>query len=514
MSKLTRRDLLRGTAALSLTPSALASAPVGDRPEAREGLMVGDVLQDSAVIWSRADRPSRLWVSWALDELGSAPNQVRGPLVGRGSDFTGSLLLRGLPADSTIATAVRFEDLRTGKFSDPVPGSFRTAPLSDRDVRFVWSADLCGQGWGIDEARGGYALFDTMRARSPDFMIFSGDRIYADGPLPDVRTLADGTTWRNLVTPARSHVAETLDDYRGCHRYNHLDPAFRRFHAEVPVIVQWDDHEVVDNWQPDGWVRDDRYTTLDMNVLARRARQALGEYAPMRTTPLDWARIYRKVSYGPLLEVFVLDTRSYRGPNGDNQQRQLGSTSSWLGRAQLEWLKHGLARSKAVWKVVACPQPLGTVIWHDWERKAGHDGLANHDGPPLGREHEVAHLLQHLKLQGVKNVVWLAADVHYAAAHHYHPDRAVYQTFDPFWEFVAGPMHAGTFGPNLLDDTFGPEVTWYRAAPADQPGVGPAAGLQFFGEVLIAGDTRALTVRLIDLRGEVLHTEVLLPAAG
>jgi alkaline phosphatase D len=511
--KLSRRDLLRGAAALSISPRALAAAPPSDRPAAREGLMTGDVLNDSAVVWSRADRPSRMWVSWGVNELGDSPNLVRGPLALPKHDLTGKLLLSGLPADSTIALAVRFEDLRTGKLSDPVPGQLRTAPRSDRDVRFVWSADLSGQGWGIDVDRGGYTIFDRMRARDPDFFLCSGDRIYADGPLEPTRALPDGTVWNNLVTPARSRVAETLDDFRGCHRYNHLDVPFRQFHAQVPTIVQWDDHEVVDNWQPDGWVRDPRYTTRDMNVLAQRARQALAEYTPTRTTPLDWARLYRRVSYGPLLDVFVLDTRSYRGPNGDNQQALAGASTAWLGRAQQEWLKHGLARSTAVWKVVACPQPLGTVIWHDWAKRAGHDGLANSSGPPLGREHEIAHLLHHLQQRKVRNVVWLAADVHYAAAHHYHPDRAVFQNFDPFWEFVTGPLHAGTFGPNPLDDTFGPEVSWQRTAPEGEPGLGPAAGLQFFGEVHIAGGTRALTVRMIDAAGAVLHTEVLLPHA-
>ena len=44
-------------------------------------------------------------------------------------------------------------------------------------------------------------------------------------------------------------------------------------------------------------------------------------------------------------------------------------------------------------------------------------------------------------------MVWITGDVHYAAAHHYHPERARFTDFDPFWEFVAGPPHAGTFGP-------------------------------------------------------------------
>jgi len=55
--------------------------------------------------------------------------------------------------------------------------------------------------------------------------------------------------------------------------------------------------------------------------------------------------------------------------------------------------------------------------------------------------------------------VWLTADVHYTAAHWYDPSAAKFQQFDPFWEFVSGPIHAGTFGPGELDQTFGPQLT-------------------------------------------------------
>lgn len=476
--------------------------------------MVGDVSHDGAVFWSRADRTSRMWVAWDVGELSSDPHMIRGPIVRPATDLTGRLFVGDLPPDQTIAYAVRFEDTRTGQLGDPVHGSFRTPSLHATDVRFVWSGDLAGQGWGIDTSRGGYRIFDAMRSRDPDFMICSGDRIYADGPLPEERLLPDGTRWKNLMTPAKAHVAETLSDFRGCHRYNHLDAAFRHFHAKVPIIAQWGDHEVVNNWHPGGWVSDDRYTTHDMTLLAKRARQAFGEYVPMRTMPLDWARIYRKIPYGPLLDIFVLDVRSYRGPNGDNLQRYPRPDAAWMGRTQLEWLKRQLAKSTALWKVIACPQPLGTVVWNDHGARKGHDGVANGDGAPAGREQELAHLFLHMQQKNVRNVVWLTGDVHYAAAHHYHPDRASFRSFTPFWEFVAGPMHAGTFGPSPLDDTFGPEVVWQRVPDAEQMGRGPAEGLQFFGEVQIASDTRALTVRLLDIEGSVLHTEVVLPAAG
>jgi alkaline phosphatase D len=85
----------------------------------------------------------------------------------------------------------------------------------------------------------------------------------------------------------------------------------------------------------------------------------------------------------------------------------------------------------------------------------------------------------------VRNVVWLTADVHYCAAHYYDPGKASFRDFDPFWEFVAGPLNAGTFGPNTLDGTFGPQVVFVKAPPPGQSNLSPFSGMQFFGEVNI-----------------------------
>jgi alkaline phosphatase D len=64
-----------------------------------------------------------------------------------------------------------------------------------------------------------------------------------------------------------------------------------------------------------------------------------------------------------------------------------------------------------------------------------------------------------MQREKIRNTVWLTADVHYTAAHWYDPSAAKFQQFDPFWEFVSGPIHAGTFGPGELDQTFGPQLT-------------------------------------------------------
>jgi len=68
----------------------------------------------------------------------------------------------------------------------------------------------------------------------------------------------------------------------------------------------------------------------------------------------------------------------------------------------------------------------------------------------------------------VRNTVWITADMHYTAAHYYDPNRAVFQDFEPFWEFISGPLHAGTWGPGELDNTFGPQVMYQNGCSAEQ----------------------------------------------
>ena len=110
----------------------------------------------------------------------------------------------------------------------PCQVTFGRRRHAGRPVRVVWTADVCGQGWGIDPSRGGMQLFKRMADASPDLFLHVGDTIYADGPLRAEVTLDDGTVWRNIVTPAKSKVAETLDEYRGNHLYNRLDEHYRQ----------------------------------------------------------------------------------------------------------------------------------------------------------------------------------------------------------------------------------------------------------------------------------------------
>ncbi|MCF3101551.1 alkaline phosphatase D family protein [Streptomyces roseoverticillatus] len=508
-----RRAVLRGAAgaaAVTALPAAAGAAPalaLSGRPEARWGVQAGDVTASSGLVWVRSDRPARMIVETSATESFRRVRRITGPLVGPDTDFTGRTALHGLPAGEEIHYRVLLADpddpRRTGR---PVRGTFRTAPARRSDVRFLWSGDLAGQGWGINPDRGGYRIYEHMRRLAPDFFLCSGDNIYADNPIAPTVTLADGSIWRNVTTEEKAKVAETLAEFRGAFRYNLLDANLRRFNAEVPTVVQWDDHEVHNNWYPGQILDDARYAEKRIDVLAARSRRAFSEYFPLATQREDGdGRVYRVLRHGPLLDVFVLDMRTYR--NANSPGRQPDDAQGILGARQLEWLKRELSRSRAVWKVIASDMPLGLVVT---DGPANIEAVAQGDpGAPLGRELQIAELLRHIKHRRITGTVWLTADVHYTSAQHYEPERAAFKDFAPFWEFVSGPLNAGGFPANKLDGTFGPQQAFLKApATANVP---PGQGSQFFGEVAIAGDSGELTVRLRDEDGAVLFTKVLQP---
>jgi alkaline phosphatase D len=288
-----------------------------------------------------------------------------------------------------------------------------------------------------------------------------------------------------------------------------LDEHVRAFNAEVPMFAQWDDHEIVNNWYPWEILDDERYTVKDVSLLAERAKRGFLDTTPIRTTLREPGRIYRRIPYGPLLDIFMIDMRTYRGPNTANDQAERGPVTAILGREQIDWLKRGLATSRAIWKVIASDMPIGLVVR---DGKTRFEAVAQGRPERLGREFDIAEVLSAIKALGVRNVVWLTADVHYTAAHHYSPDRASFQDFEPFWEFVSGPLHAGTFGPSELDMTFGPKVEFARTPEEGQANLPPSAGLQFFGKVDIEGETGAMTVSLMDVGDSVLWSKTLEPA--
>jgi alkaline phosphatase D len=483
------------------------------RPTIPYGTASGDVTSRSVILWSRTDRPSRLWVEYASDESFTNARRVQGPAALAVDDFTAKIDLTDLPPSQDIFYRITFQDLADPKIlSAPAVGHFRTAAVGPRDMVFAWSGDTAGQGWGINPEWGGMKIYEQIRRRNPDFFIHCGDYIYADNPIAAEVSLPDGSIWKNLTIPEKAKVAETLAEFRANYVYNLMDTQVRQFNAEVAQLVQWDDHETTNNWFPGGIIdeRNRRYAEYSIkshDLLAANARRAFLEYCPIRLNPQDPERLYRIFHYGPALDIFMIDERSYRGANTANRQADKSAETAFLGTSQMRWLKQQLLASEATWKLISSDMPLGLQV-PDGE---GYEAWANGDGPALGRELELSELLHFIKASDIKNVVWITADVHYAAAHYYDPSTAQFTDFNPFWEFVAGPLHAGTFGPNKIDNTFGLQVKFNSIPHGTPPNTPPTAGLQFFGMIKIDGKSNMMTVSLHNLQGERIYRVDLTP---
>lgn len=497
-------------------------------------VQAGDVSARSAVVWGRcnseqdsylmaeASRASHDGFAETVDFRDTSRlREKMEPLVVKvdeASDYAGQVTFRGLRPgsryDYRVTCAPRPAAGLPVAAETAGEGTFRTAPEArdaDQTVRFVWGADLAGQGWGRNPeltletvdgntVKGGYVIFDVMRRMKPDFAVFQGDMIYADNAIAASKAIppeVGGGIWIN--EPAKDFVALSLDEYRANWKYNLGDRWLRRFLGRVPVYVQWDDHEVTNNWYPGEILTADPYNSVSADLLAERSKQALFEY-----NPIDGQVLFRRFAHGPHMELFLLDERTYRGPNPENTD---ANGIEMLGHEQFQWLKQGLKASEATWKVISTHDPLSIVTGGPGD----YDAWAQDDPQVLGREVQLSRLLQFVKDEDIRNVVFITSDVHFTAAVSYLPERAVFSEFSPFWEFVIGPIHAGAFGPGALDPSFGPEYEYVRAP--DTEGLSqnlPPLNLQSFGLMKIDGEG-ILTVKLVDVTGSVLFIKSMSP---
>ncbi|WP_206300600.1 PhoD-like phosphatase N-terminal domain-containing protein, partial [Streptomyces scopuliridis] len=113
-----RRSVLRGSlaasAVLALPGAALAGAAPAQalpgRPRAAWGVQAGDVTSSSGLVWVRSDRPARMIVETSATESFRRARSWHGPLLGPGTDFTGTVPLRGLPAGEQVHYRVTLAD--------------------------------------------------------------------------------------------------------------------------------------------------------------------------------------------------------------------------------------------------------------------------------------------------------------------------------------------------------------------------------------------------------------------
>lgn len=441
--------------------SPFPEASEGQQPLLAYGVAAGDVTDRTAALWFRTEGPARAQVEWMPEGRPGAAARSALVTTAQAADFTMVLPLEGLVPSTDYRYRVLAAPATTQPFDEVVreagAGRFRTAPAPDvaEAVTLLWSGDLGGQKRCRLE-KSGYPVFDVMLKQQPSLVLLLGDLIYADDRCPSPPNV-----------PGGDFLAATLDDYRAKHRYQRGDLFLQRLLASVPVAVTWDDHEVRNNFSG------------PFEPLMPAGRQAFFEYWPIAVSKADPNRIYRSLRLGANVELFILDTRQYRSRNADPD----GPAKTMLGAEQRRWLVEALAQSSAVWKLIVSSVPLGNAK-PGGAAMPGNDSWARGaDG--TGFQTELEGIVADLRERRVRNVVWLAADVHYAQVNSYDPDR---DGDRDFLEFIAGPLSSK---PGLL----------VPPAPAMNPTTLFSKGeIMNFG--LLRVDGQRLDVKIIDDRGQ------------
>jgi len=372
----------------------------------------------------------------------------------RGGSDTTHLLLEGLTPETRYVYRLKLSGKVGDTDAQPAPqGSFVTAPASDarRSVRFAFDGDLGGQNVCRDAAEG-YPIFRAIVSLELDFFVALGDMIYADD-------VCESTgRYGNQQLPRITRQAATLGEFRAHWHYNRADAGLRQLLTETPYIAVWDDHEVQNDFGPGNDVRRTESGSATGHLMPIGLESFL-EQNPLLPPGTGRDRLYRTVSWGQLLTLFILDTRQYRSrsdlPDTPENHKTL------LGAEQLEWLEASLRNSSSTWKIIVSSVPLGIPTG----RVDARDGWASGDGE-TGYEREALAVLRHMRDIGLRNVVWITTDVHFATVLRYipfddTPDFIVH-------EFVAGPLQAGQFPKQELDPTLHPERLFFHGAESPE----------------------------------------------
>lgn len=417
MTPLQRRAFLQRAALVAAAGTlprwAWSNHPLQHDPFAL-GVASGDPTPDGVVLWTRllptqhGDLSDPFTVRW---ELADDPAFRR--IVQRGQATALPALGHSLHVELTGLAPARWYHYRF-MLGDAISatGRTRTAPAADAMDAHLRIAFASCQRW----EHGHYAAWRHLCADQPDLVLFLGDYIYEYASPPATTGLARVHALRH---------ASTLADFRDRYALHKSDPALQAAHAACPWAVTWDDHEVQNDYagaQGKGSQGD----PVAFLALRSAAWQAFYENMPLRAASLlapDFGalQVYRRLRWGRLAQVHLLDTRQHRQWQACRPADTGGAAAvrpqdcaahadpqrTLLGAAQEQWLDAGLAadaqHDRTRWSVIAqqtlfSPRryPSGVVSTDSW------------DGYPGAR----ARLLQSLARHAPRNSVLLGGDIH------------------------------------------------------------------------------------------------------
>jgi alkaline phosphatase D len=428
LSAPSRRTVVKAAAATAVAAPVLGSATAAraaDGPAFLHGVASGDPLPDGILLWTRvtpspdaipgSGRGADTAVRWEVaEDKGFSRIVAHGTTIATAaSDHTVKADVRGLAP----ATAYWFR-FSAGEGTPAVSpaGRTRTAPAAGAATPGVRFGVVSCSNW---EA-GYFSPYRHLAARADlDAVLHLGDYIYeyATGSYPDTKYV--------VRQHEPKHEILTLADYRTRHATYKTDPDLQTLHAAHPVIAIWDDHEFANDAWSGGAQNHTPATEGGWADRVAGAKQAYFEWMPVRAS--TEGTVYRRLRFGNLADLHLLDLRSFR-----SQQAGIGSGAvddperTITGRAQLDWLKSGLAGSDAAWKLVGTsvmisPLAFGSVPAHLLEPLAEllglpKEGLAVNVDQWDGYTDDRKELIAHLRDRSITNTVFLTGDIHMAWA--------------------------------------------------------------------------------------------------
>lgn len=393
----------------ALPRSALGARALRHDPFAL-GVASGDPNPDGFVLWTRlmpsADPlpDASIPVHWEI-----AHDAAFRRIVQRGSTLALPALGHGVHVEVTGLAPGRWYHYRFlhGDAASPVGRAQTTPALGSMPTGLKIAFASC-QRW----EHGYYAAWQHVAQEAPDLVLFLGDYVYEYATPAHTSGLARTHTLR---------YARTLEDFRDRYALHKSDAQLQAAHAACPWVVTWDDHEV----QNDYAGTTGRGGDGDFSVLRAAAYQAFYEHMPLRLARAGSANfaglpVYRRLAWGQLAQLHVLDGRQFRdrqacrsaeasGAGGVQPDRcaELAQTDrSFLGLGQERWLAAGLAEDAArntAWSVVA-----QQTLFSPRHYPSGVQATDTWDGYPAARQRLIDSITDHRAGRSVL----LGGDIH------------------------------------------------------------------------------------------------------
>lgn len=444
------------------------------------GVASGDVTKNSTIIWSKSNAQSIMNVLYdkSNDLLNNSSSDVGlTTLVNSSTDFAGHMKLVDLKPNTTYYYKVWFTDLNNSSLkSDFKTGKFKTSPNEKESgtINFVIAGDLGGATL-CRQQEIGYPIFSIMKSIAPDFFIFNGDQIYADGTCNDLTNLVKNNYryWQNIegnfkrVNDIDWNDKDKLNKTFLQHwEYNREDPHLQNFLNDTSMYSQSDDHEVIDNYGNWSFYEVSKYP-IERNKtgyanLVKTGINYFFEFSPIEQNKENPYQIYRMFQWGKNLDLFLLDAHSYRTVNTLQDTPQNNKTL--YGKQQIDWLKNKLLLSNSTWKIISNPIPI-TIPDCIGYMQACNNWATNSASNTLTFTNERNQFLKFLDERNIKNVIFITTDVHYAAT------VKVSQDFDrdgdlfTFYEMTNGPLSVYTTDkPYPLDPTINATYLYSESA--------------------------------------------------